>query len=508
VAELKVNEAIEAHVEMAKHWKLPDALVGGTQAMRDGASDWLPQEPGEGSPAWEIRVGRTTLFNAYADTLGNTSNRPFADSVALSDDAPEELHDFVERVDESGRNLTEFSRVAFRDAVHRGLCGILVDYPPAPLDLTLAQERELGLRPFWTHIQFSRVIGWRVERFRGEDVLTQLRITEDAVVPDGEYGEKKVERVKVYERELPQELVGDDGAGTGEWTDGNTWWVLWELSDEDNDWHPVDSGRITINRIPFVVVYTNRTGHMTAAPALEDLAWKNLEHFQSSSDQRHILRFARAPLLFGAGFRDEELGSKVEIGASRMLKSKNENAKLNYVEHSGKAIEAGQKDLESLKEEMVVLGMKPLLLKRVGPQQTATASAIEEAEEQSELQAWVREYERALEKALAITLEWLGRDAKAVEGSVTAVSISDRFTAIMDEAQFNTLLELRKLGDLSRETLYAELKKRGFLDDAFDPEIEAIRLELEAADARLDMEGAGEEEADDADDDDDDADEG
>ena len=109
-----------------------------------------------------------------------------------------------------------------------------------------------------------------------------------------------------------------------------------------------------------------------------------------------------------------------------MLKAKNPSAKLSYVEHEGRAIESGEKDIRRLKEEMVVLGMKPLLLNRPGTV-TATASAIEEVEETSQLKTWVRGLESSLSTALDLALAWMGEEPPS-DG--TPVNVCDRFTVV------------------------------------------------------------------------------
>src|SRR6185295_4553940 len=96
-------------------------------------------------------------------------------------------------------------------------------------------------------------------------------------------------------------------------------------------------------------VYLNRTGFMTGEPPLEELADLNVAHWQSSSDQRNILTVARVPILFGTGIEGNE---KLEIGASSMIRTSDPNAKLTYVEHTGAAIGAGERDLERLEFQM------------------------------------------------------------------------------------------------------------------------------------------------------------
>ena len=98
---------------------------------------------------------------------------------------------------------------------------------------------------------------------------------------------------------------------------------------------------------------------MQATPPLMDLAWMNLAHWQSYSDQRSILRFVRIALLFVAGLDDEEMEKPITIGANRTFRSKNPNAKMEYVEHTGKGVEAGQEDLNKIEGRMQTLGLRP-----------------------------------------------------------------------------------------------------------------------------------------------------
>ncbi len=485
--EAQVNTPITAVETMRQCWRLVEALLGGTKRMREESgmvwhhldqkdrpylqTGWLPQEPGESDEAYRIRRDRSVLFNAYSDTLRNVSERPFAEPITLRDDSAPELTEFVDDVDGNGRDITEFSRPVFQKGVHHGLTGVLVDFPQAPPGLTLAQERELGLRPYWTHIPFSRILGWRWERFNGEATLTQLRFEDDVLEPDGQWGEKLKQRVKVYTRRLP--------SGGGD--PGETSWIVYEKQEDKSgpdEWMPVDQGVVSINVIPFAVFYTNRKGFMEGSPSLEDLAWKNLEHFQSSSEQRHILRYARAPLLYAAGVSETEMKGRVELGASRLYRFKNPQAKLDYAVHDGSGIDQGFKDLDLLEDQMTLLGLKPLLSKRPGGV-TATSDVISQTEDSSELQSWVRAFEDFIEVCFAFTLLWLD----VSDDAAGRADVCDRFTLVADQEEVMRLIELRKIGDISRETLWEALKIRGLLGDEFDTAEENRRLARELLEA-------------------------
>ncbi|NDC09657.1 MAG: DUF4055 domain-containing protein, partial [Oxalobacteraceae bacterium] len=207
-------------------------------------------------------------------------------------------------------------------------------------------SKAIEARPYAVHVKASNLIAWRSETIKGVEELTQIRILEQATVDDGEWGERQVCRIRVITK---------------------TEFQLYEF--KDKKWNIIEQGETSLGYIPLVTYYTNKTGFMSAKPPLIDLAYLNVQHWQSSSDQEHILHFIRFPLLHGAGFNNDQ--KQIEIGPNRMILSEDPNAKLTYVEHTGAAVEAGRQSLKDLEEKMSSLGMQ-MLAKRSG-NMTATA---------------------------------------------------------------------------------------------------------------------------------------
>ena len=148
---------------------------------------------------------------------------------------------------------------------------------------------------------------------------------------------------------------------------------------------------------------------MTARPPLLDMAWLNLAHWQSASDQRHILHIARVPLLFGRNLQVPETG--LDIGPNRLILSDDPSADLRFVEHSGAAIEAGRQDLRDLEEErMAILGLD-LIARRPG-HMTATAKAIDAAQRMP-LTSLITVLQQGLQEMLIAAARWYGLDAAA-----------------------------------------------------------------------------------------------
>ena len=144
------------------------------------------------------------------------------------------------------------------------------------------------------------------------------------------------------------------------------------------------------------------------------------------------------------------------------------------------------------------------LKKRPGGQ-TATARALDSAEAISPLQDMIMRFTDALNLVLIYTAKWL----KLQDEEVGTVTVNTEFgPEEVQEVDFRALLESRKNRDISRVTLLNELKRRGTLEDEFDPEVDAALLEKEQmniddATAKLDLDpGAGDGDIDDEDDDD------
>jgi hypothetical protein len=143
---------------------------------------------------------------------------------------------------------------------------------------------------------------------------------------------------------------------------------------------------------------------MITQPPLMDLAWLNIAHWQSSSDQRHILHIARVPILFAKGMDASD--SQIEIGPNRIIIAEDNSADIKFVEHSGAAIAAGHQDLLDLEEKMAVMGLD-LIARRPG-QPTATEKAIDHAQSNAFLHMLVDDLRDHLNAVLRLAALWFG----------------------------------------------------------------------------------------------------
>ena len=103
----------------------------------------------------------------------------------------------VGSVGEADISLNEYARRALVSALCYGHSGILVDFPPDPGVTTLFEERQLGRRPYFNHIDAYQIWGWRQESPIPNSPLDQIRLHEFATIPEGKFGQTRVERMRV-----------------------------------------------------------------------------------------------------------------------------------------------------------------------------------------------------------------------------------------------------------------------------------------------------------------------
>ncbi|MDE2454399.1 MAG: DUF4055 domain-containing protein, partial [Burkholderiales bacterium] len=411
---------------MAPERTMIATLLAGTGAMRAAGTQYLPKHPAESEDAYRYRVQVSTLYNGLRRTIETLAGKPFSEPIKLGDNVPDPLVEWADDIDLQGRDLHAFAHAVFAAALADGLSHILVEYPQTTPGATLADKKAGGVRPYFLHIRQSQILGWRAERINGVETLTQLRIMETVTEPDGQWLNRQVAQVRVLEP---------------------TAWTTFRQNDL-KEWVQYQAGIVTLGAIPLATIYADRANFMQGRPPLLDLAYMNIEHWQSSSDQSNILHVARVPILFASGFVEGTL----KIGAGAAVTNDDPTAKLSYVEHTGAAISAGRESLKDLEERMSLMGAQ-LLVKKPGAR-TATEKAIDSADADSALSLMVRTLEDALEYALQFAADWeaIG-PAGEVECTGEIGGVED-----MDET---ALMRAKELGILSAETVFAELQRRG-----------------------------------------------
>lgn len=431
-------------------------LMGGSDAMRAAGETYLPKFESESVESYNARLQASWLFNGFKKTVRDMTGRVFDKPIELAEDAPNDLVTWCENVDLEGRDLSVFAKDVFEAALSgAGVTYIMVDAPTRGEEVTRDRAQEQGLRPYFVHLKSEDILGWRTRLVGNAIKLAQIRIMEEVTEPDpeDEFAEVSIPQVRVIDADETGVQVR-----------------LFRKAGQDDKWllheeYPTDAEEITV-----VPVYLTRTGFMTGEAPLEDLADVNIAHWQSQSDQRNILHFARVPILHASGREDDE---PLVISASMATTSRDPQAKLEWVEHNGHAIKAGRDDLKDLEFQMETHGLQ-LLVARPSAQ-SATGEALDAAKETSQLAMMADALKDALEQALI----WMG-DYGGIDAEGLAVQVNKDFgVSMLTPQEMQSMLMAVNTGNMSRETFLREMARRGAIRADIDPDEEADRIETE-----------------------------
>lgn len=452
-----VSDVGAAWSAMRPKWSLTESLMGGTEALRAAGVRYLPRYPEEDEENYRARLHRSVLTNFFKKSLRMLSAKPFMKPLGVRDLNPD-LNPLLADADKEGNSLHIFAHRGFRAGLGKGLAHILVDYPrDAPR--TLAAQRAARIGPYFRLIAPENLIAAYSDIIDGEEQYTHARIWMQSTQRASSFGEVTVEEILVLEPGVNQ---------------------LWRLVDAEREkWQMIDEWETGIDFVPLVTYYSDRIGFLEADPPLLDVAFLNIAHWQSASDQCNVLTVARFPILGASGVTsinqsDSPYPTTHRIGPHQVLTANDPQSRFYYVEHSGAAIAAGEKDLDRLMDSMSELSMD-LVLRGQSGRITATAHAIDKAEADTALSQMAVDYEEALNQALRYAAAWRdGSDAR-FESAGSVQLASDFGLSLRDVQEVRDLMDARTSGFITHDSLLRELKRRAVLSDDFD-----VALELQA----------------------------
>ncbi|NBC97896.1 DUF4055 domain-containing protein [Atlantibacter hermannii] len=444
---------------MVQAWDINDALMGGTLYMRQLGEAYLPRWPKEDKEDYKKRLAVATLLPAYEETINQNVGRVFAEPIQLGENVPDQLREFAKNVDLEGSRLDVWAQAFFSLAMQYGLSHALVDYPRVDAEQvrTKADEKATGARPYVTMLNPRQVIGWKSKMTGGKVTLTELRIKEVVVEHGDDFGQTKVEQIRLLtpgQVRIYRKATGADGQ------------VNWALHDE---W--------TTSRkdITLVTLYTKRTGFMCGSPPLLNMALLNVKHWQSQSEQDNILHVVRVPILSVFGLEE---GEELVIGSSSATSfSDRQKQGMEYTEHSGAAIGAGKESLTDLVEQMRQAGAKLLRTDNTSTKSVDQTSE-EKMQEQSPLYTMATSLEDAIDNILQIMAEYIGEK----DGG----SVDVRTELDVESKEFNppaalAIQSLRQGGDIRRVDAIKSLQKLNIIDADADPDVVLSELLAESA---------------------------
>ena len=419
-----------AYQRMANFWSLIEDLKEGTYKIRSEHRKYLPQLEREVDDSYDRRLSRSNVvpfMQRIEKMLAGMLVRKPVRLDGVSDLVREQLFD----VSLEGDDLNVWLYTTARTVLSYGHCGVLVDAP---------KDGE-KVRPYWVTYEPKNILGWRTEVIDGVRQLTQLRLMEHVVEPDGKYGEKIVKQIRVLE---PGRYEIHRKNNKGEY----------KLHDE---------GEMSIkDKIPFAVAYSNRVGYYESRSPLYDIAELNLKHYQIQSDLDNILHISSVPLLAVFGYPNSD---EITTGPSEALSLPPES-RMEYISPSSDSYESQFRRLEDLKDQINTLSLAAVLgQKLVG--ETAEAKRIDRSQNDSTMMVVAQQMQDLIDNCLKFHSEYLN-EPNAGSSFVNR----DFVTARLEPQEIQSLLQLFTAGTISQETLLTQLSSGEVLGDDFDVEEE------------------------------------
>jgi hypothetical protein len=276
-------------------------------------------------------------------------------------------------------------------------------------------------------------------------------------VPDGQYGEKAVEQVRLL-------------------TPG-----AYELhqKDDQGEFRVIDEGTTSLSEIPFSVAYANRHGYLESRPPLEDIAELNLKTYQVQSDLDNQLHISAVPMLAFYGF--PSAAEEVSAGPGEAIAFP-ADGRAEYIEPGGSSFDYQFRRLEQLAAQINELGLSAVLGQKLSAE-TAEAKRIDRSQGDSTMMVIAQNVQDMIDNCLQYHAQYLGQN----EAAGSCLVNRDFIGARLEPQEIQSLLQLYTAGTITQETLLQNLADGEVLGDDFN-----VEEELEAtANAGMDLQPAG-----------------
>ena len=425
----EINDPNANWFQQEPHWMLIEDLLGGTYQMRKRHRRYLPQEPRELDESYDNRLARSVCPPFYLRLERMLAGMLTRKPVRLNETS-DSIREHLFNVDLQGNDLNVWTYETTRKMVRYGHVGVLVDAP------TSGQNG----RPYWVTYTPRDILGFRTEVIDGEVKFTQIRLQEKVSIPDGLYGEKIIDQIRLLTRggyEIHRK-------------------------DKNNKFVKVEEGSTSLPEIPFSVAYSNRLNLLESRPPMADIAELNLKAYQIQSDLDNQLHISAVPMLAFYGF--PQSSEEVSAGPGEAIAFPSDG-RAEYIEPAGRSYDAQFKRLDVLSGQINELGLAAVLGQKLSAE-TAEAKRIDRSQGDSTMMVVAQQMQDMIDNCLVFHGQYI--NAEAGSCFVNRDFLSQR----LEPQEIQALLQLYTSGSITQETLLKQLHEGEVLGDEFDVEEE------------------------------------
>lgn len=451
---------------MVDYWEKVSVLLEGEDAVRAGGERFLKRFPNEPLENYQYRLGIAKYTNVFQDLIEGLASKPFSKELRIKDGAPDAIAQFAEDVDGAGNHIHVFASGLFFDGIANAISWILVDHTKVPSGATRADERSMGARPYWVHINPMDLIWVETAQIGGREEFVYAAIRENETVREG-CKQSVIERRRL--------LIRDRDPETGAYSPAR--YEVYRKSSKG--WAIEDEGPIAIGVIPLVPFIAGRRkgGSWQIHPPMRSAADLQLTHYRQETNLEAAKEQTAFPMLAGNGITPPigEDGQIVDvpIGPSAVLyappSTDGSHGEWVYIEPSAQSLKFLSDEVDKTERQLRELGRQPLTVN--SGNLTVVTTAFAAAKGNSAVQAWAFLLKDALEMALIYTCRWLSISASPEVEIHTDFDVEQSGTETMGQ-----VLQLKTAGLISRAAALDEAKRRGIMSPEYDPEADRLQI--------------------------------
>jgi hypothetical protein len=447
---------------MMPYWDPITICLGGTKLIRTRCEEIIPREPREDDDAYTRRIFHLTMPPFLQRLASQAAGTILRKGITLEGDPY--WDEWRNDVTGDGTTLNGFARRLLTDALLYGHSSALVDYSATTPARNLAEQRANGERPYLCPVSPTQILGWRTTDNRAESALSQVRLLERVTEPDGLFGERVLDQIRV--------LTADS-------------WEVWRLVGEGRQagWERTSTGPITTSGIPLVTVYSNRLGTLLSRPPLLECAYLNIAYAQRFCDYHHAIHVGANPILTLRGF-DPDSDSPVGLSVNTAILLPPDGG-AEIVSPPSDAYAAQLQCLKALEDQISRLGINTLAQQNI-TNAAAESKRLDRVDSDSIMAIISEDLQRAVTDILAMAGEYMGIEPP------TVTIPKDYENRLIDGNQITAYLQLFMQGAISQTTLLEILQQGEVLPPNIDLDEEVIQTRdyMEEQQA-LDAAGAG-----------------
>ena len=288
---MAVNSQHEQYVGSIQDWKICRDVLSGRKAVHAAGVVYLPMLGGqekEDYNAYQLRAG---FFSASKRTHDGLTGMLFRKDIEINQ--PDSLEALTSDFTSSSVSIQTFAELFCAELMSVGRVAVLIDYPDAGVEPTsLAEQKQLGLRPYASLYKAESLINWRTSVTGGKSQLSLAVLEEVWQVEEDEFTTKPKKHWRVLDLHngaYRQRLFTEDEGG---------------IRQVGEDKYPMIKGQ-RMQSIPLVVCGAMGDSADVEPPPMLDLCEANLEHYRLMADYRHGLHFTSLPTAVVTGHQIE-----------------------------------------------------------------------------------------------------------------------------------------------------------------------------------------------------------